>query len=863
MPRLLPFAAIAIAGLAAGARAQTATVSFAKDVQPILEASCWKCHGAAIQLSKLDLRTRQAALSGGVHGPAMTPGNAQTSKLYRMVSGLEKPAMPMDGSKLPPEQIETLKRWIEQGAVWDGATPSAVAGKSISNDLEGGTISDEARNFWAFQKPIRRAVPSTSKHPDDAFIRLTLHSKGLKAAPRADAATLVRRAYLDLVGLPPAPAEVAAFVNDKSPDAWEKLIDRLLASPHYGERWGRHWLDVARYADSNGYEHDYDRPNAWRYRDYVIQSFNNDKRWNVFLREQLAGDELENVTHETLTATGFLRNYAKVGYREKDNPEFRYEYLDDMIATIGRGILGVTVQCARCHNHKFDPILQKDYYRLQSSLFGYVEVDHPLTTKEEAAAYEKQLAEVTARANEIRNSIRTLEQPYRTVLLAEKYKRFPANVQAAIAVPEAERTPGQALLANQVIRTVSVAGADIDRVMSPEDLSRKKDLAAKLAAVEKERPKPIPVAMGITDGDYRFTPDGPGDEPAPGKGIKSEAVQGSFLHTGPGRYTPPPSYFLIRGDVHSRGSVMQPGFLTVATTGNPPTEIAPQHGRTSGRRRALAEWLVSPDNPLTARVIVNRIWSHHFGRGIVATLDNFGKMGELPTHPELLDWLAVEFVEQGWSVKQLHRLLMTSETYRASSQWTSEDNMRVDPQNKLVWRYQSRRLDAEIVRDSILAVSGGLRRDVGGPAVFPALPAEVLSQMSHGIWNKQKDGPEVWRRSVYIYRKRGLPFPLLETFDLPDQNISCAARAVSTVPTQALMLLNDEFVIRQAGLFAQRVEEAEPGDAARQIDLAYRLAVGRSPDAKELELAREFIAARGLAGLTHVLLNLNEFVYQR
>ncbi|HYP12838.1 MAG TPA: DUF1553 domain-containing protein, partial [Bryobacteraceae bacterium] len=404
---------------------------------------------------------------------------------------------------------------------------------------------------------------------------------------------------------------------------------------------------------------------------------------------------------------------------------------------------------------------------------------------------------------------------------------------------------------------------DIDRVLEPQDLARKKQLAAELAQVEKERPEPIPVAMGITDGDYRFTPDGPGDEPAPGKGIKSEAIEGSFLHTGPGRYTPPPSYFLIRGDVHSRGSQMQPGFLTVATVGNPPVEIAPAHGRTSGRRRALAEWLVSADNPLTARVIVNRIWSHHFGRGIVSSLDNFGKMGEPPTDPELLDWLALEFIDRGWSVKQMHRLLMTSQAYRMSSQWADQANLRTDPQNKLLWRFESRRLDAEVVRDSILVTSGALRRAIGGPPIFPALPTEVLSQMSHGIWRKQPDGSDVWRRSVYIYRKRGLPFPFLETFDLPDQNISCAARAVSTVPTQALMLLNDEFVIRQAGLFAQRVQEAEPNDTGRQIDLAYRLALGRSPDQKERSLAQEFVSSRGLAGFTHVLLNLNEFVYQR
>jgi hypothetical protein len=860
MPFHRTFAVAATTLMAATLACAQPSVSFSKDIQPIFEASCWKCHGAAIQLSKLDLRTREGALTGGVHGPSIAPGKAEASRLFRMVAGTEKPSMPMDG-KLTPEQVEMIRRWIDAGAPWD-ATVSA--GKVSTASLEGdGTVPAEARNYWAFRKPVRAPIPPIARHPVDAFLRRTLEQRGLKPAPQADAVTLVRRAYLDLIGLPPTPAEVADYVNDEAPDAWERLIDRLLASPHYGERWGRHWLDVARYADSNGFEHDFDRPNAWRYRDYVIRSFNRDTPWNVFLREQIAGDELDWVTNDSLIATGFLRNYAKVGFREKDNPEFRYEYLDDMIATIGRGVLGLTVQCARCHDHKFDPIPQKDYYRLQASLFSYVEVDHPLTTPEVAERYEKKLADVTARLNEVRTKIREVEQPYRETLLAEKYKKFPPNVQEAIATPEAQRTPGQVLLANQVIRTVGVGSAEIDRIIKPEDLARKKELLALQASIEKERPAPIPMAMGITDGDYRFTPDGPGDEPAPGKGVRSEVTEGSFLHRGPGSYKAPPSYFLIRGDIQSRGSLMQPGFLSVATYNDPPTAIPPASGRTSGRRRALAEWIVSPDNPLTARVIVNRIWHHHFSRGIVSALDNFGKMGEPPTHPELLDWLALEFIDRGWSVKQMHRLLMTSEAYRMSSQFTDPGNMQKDAANRYLWRFQARRLEAEIVRDAILATSGGLNREMGGHPVFPALQPEVLDQMTHGIWNKEADGPKVWRRSVYIYRKRGLPFPMLESFDLPDQNISCGMRGVSTVPTQALMLLNDEFVLRQADLFAQRVREAAPDDGDRQIDLTYRIAISRAPTAEEREIAREYLKSHGLRGFAHVMLNLNEFVYLR
>ena len=843
------------------ASAAAGSVSFSKDIQPILQNSCWKCHGASVQLSKLDLRTREAALKGGDKGPAVIPGKAEESRLYRLVSGIEKPAMPMDG-KLTAEQVAAIKDWIDQGAVWD-ATAAAAAGAPVSGPSEDMPITPAMRKYWAFQQPAHHPVPPGHRHPIDAFIGAALQQKGLKPAPRADKTTLARRAYLDLIGLPPTPAQVAEFVNDQSPDAWGKLIDHLLASPQYGERWGRHWLDVARYADSNGFEHDFDRPNAWRYRDYVIRSFNKDTPYNVFLQEQLAGDELDWVTTDSLIATGFLRSYAKVGFREKDNPEFRYEYLDDMIATIGRGILGLTVQCARCHNHKFDPIAQKDYYKLQASLFGYVEVDLPLLPPAQARAYVEKTAELDARIRTLQQQIKTMEEPYRAQLLPPKIKRFPENVQLAVRTPEAQRTPGQVLLANQIIRTVNVSPAEIEAVMSPADLEKKKQLQAQVKEIEKERPKPLPATMSVTDGDYRFTPDGPGDEPAPGKGIKQEAVEGSFLHTGAGRYQVPPSYFLIRGDVNSRGSLMKPGFVSVITEGNPPVEIPPADGHTSGRRRALAEWLTSPENPLTARVAVNRIWHHHFGRGIVATLDNFGKMGEKPTHPELLDWLALEFERRGWSYKQMHRLIMTSDAYQRASRFNDEDDLAKDPDNSYLWRFRLQRLDAEEVRDAILAVSGTLNPEMYGKPVFPKLQDEILASMDKGIWLREPDGPKVWRRSVYVYRKRGLPFPMFEAFDLPDQNLSCGRRNVSTVPTQALMLMNDDWVLRQAKYFADRVAEAAKNDPGREVDLAYELALSRKPETEERAAALDVVTKHKLVDLTHVLLNLNEFLYER
>jgi hypothetical protein len=478
-------------------------------------------------------------------------------------------------------------------------------------------------------------------------------------------------------------------------------------------------------------------------------------------------------------------------------------------------------------------------------------------------AYEKKTAEIDSQITSLRQAIRGIEEPYRRRLAQEKYKTYPTNVQRAIAIPEDRRTPGETLLAAQVIRTTSVSSAEVDRIMVATDLTRKRELDGRIRALESGRPKALPSASIVTDGDYRFAPDGPGDEPAPGKGVKREATEGSFLFQGPGRYQPPPSYFLVRGDPDSRGSLMRPGFIGVITYGNPPVEDPPAHGRTSGRRRALAEWLGSPENPLTARVIVNRIWSHHFGKGIVASLDNFGKMGQPPTHPELLDWLAMQFMERGWSVKQMHRLIMSSEAYRMSSQHEDSAAGEKDPEDRYLWRYPIQRLDAEIVRDAIMAVSGALDLKMGGPPVFPHIPSEILASMSGGIWKREEDGPQSWRRSVYVYRKRGLVFPMFEVFDLPDQNTSCGRRNVSTVPTQALTLMNDAFVVRQAKLFADRVKEAAPGDSARQVDLAYRIALSRPPRQDEAALAADFLRRRTLADFTHVLLNLNEFLYVR
>ncbi len=874
----------AVVGVAATASAQNEPITFTDHIRPIMERSCWNCHGEAAQLSDLDLSSREGALEGGAKGPAIVPGRAEDSRLFRMMAGLDQPFMPMSGDPASAAELAAVRTWIDEGAHWDteAVTSAADALAALENDA----LPPGAREYWAFQHPRQAPVPASREfdHPVDRFLEATRKGAGLTAAPRADRPTLLRRAYLDLIGLPPTPAQIEEFLADTERGAWERLIDKLLDSPHYGERWGRHWMDVARYADTDGFEQDYVRPNAWRYRDYVIDAFNDDKPYNQFLREQIAGDELDFVTDETRIATGFLRSGPRVNFREKDNPERRHDYLDDVLATIGRGVLGMTVHCARCHDHKFDPILQKDYYSMQASIFGYVEIDYPLLDRDEADAYFAAMRAIDGRQQPLRDEVDAIETPYREELRAKMIReRFPENVQAAAFKPEAERTPGEQLLAAQVL-TINPPRAQVAAALTPEDKARVDEMNARIAALEDQRPPTPAMAHVVTDGDYRFAPDGPGDDVIGCPECRTPPdVEGTYLYEeGGSAYEAPPNYFLIRGDPFSPGSAMSPGFLTAATYGNPPTEIPRPDGRTSGRRLALAEWIASRDNPLTARVMVNRIWHHHFGRGIVRTLDNLGRMGDAPTHPELLDWLAVEFMDRGWSIKEMHRLLMTSEAYRMASSFPHEANADADPENNLLWRYRPQRIEAEILRDAIMTVSGGMDLTVGGPAVFPHIPADILFQSdgkgfwcgspppgrritapSTGIWCEEPDRPEVWRRSVYVFRRRSLGFPFFDTFDLPDQNQTAAARNVSTVSTQALTLMNNPFVLNQAELFAERLEREAPGDLDAQIDLAYLIALTRKPSDTEREIARGLATGQSLVDFTHVMMNLNEFLYLR
>ena len=452
--------------------------------------------------------------------------------------------------------------------------------------------------------------------------------------------------------------------------------------------------------------------------------------------------------------------------------------------------------------------------------------------------------------------------------LEQVRSRYPENVIRAVEKPAAGRTPGEALLATQVLESaITIPAEAIDKSMSPDDLARKKALNARIATINAEKPRTAPMAHIVTDGDWRATGPGAGDGTRGACPACEEEYKGAgkFLELGPGQghYVTPPSFFLVRGDPDRKAFRTEPGFLSVLTTGAPATTLPPADGRTSGRRLALATWLTSPDNPLTARVIVNRIWHHHFGRGIVSTLDNFGKMGEQPSNQALLDWLTVEFVKHGWSIKSMHRLIMTSDAYQMSSEFHDAKSAANDPDNRHLWHARTTRLEGEVIRDSIMSVAGTLDPAMGGPPIFPHVEEALLKALDRGTWRDTPDGPKVWRRSVYIYAKRSLPFPMLHVFDLADMNVSFGARNVSTVPTQALTLMNDAFVQRQAQLLAARLAKEAGADTARQVDLGYRLALSREPTQKERALATGMIAAGSLEDFTNVLLNLTEFVYTR
>ena len=617
-------------------------------------------------------------------------------------------------------------------------------------------------------------------------------------------------------------------MDNDSKNAWESLVNRLLESPQYGERWGRHWLDLVHYADSGGYERDFDWPTMWRYRDYVIDAFNNDKPYNRFIREQIAGDEIAPDSADANIATGYLRMVLDNNIKDERT---RMDELDDNVATTAQTFLAVTVQCARCHNHKFDPIPQKDYYRMQAVFFSTKEIDYPLVSTEEVARYEAANRTITERQKPLRERLAEIDKPHREALFQIKLDILPAYYRTAWETPAGERSTAQRLNARQVEALYKqIERAEMVERMSEQELSEYKATELGIKELDESRPEKYPTARTVSEDDRE----------------------------------PLPSYFLHRGDPGSKGSRMNPGVLTVAARAEPQFSDAPAAAKTSWQRKHFADWIASPDNPLTARVMVNRIWQHHFGEGIVRTPSNFGKTGDRPSHPELLDWLAVEFVESGWSIKHMHRLMLTSEAYRMASRDMTE-NLAKDRTNVYLWRQSRNRHEVEVIRDQIMAVAGTLDRTVGGPAVRPYIDPTLFQSSTDRTWPGMAIGdPGSWRRSLYVFSKRSIRYPMFEAFDQPDMVSSCSRRTRSTVAPQALLLMNNAEVLLQAKYFAQRVALEAGYDAGAQIDRAFRLALSRPPTELERSKAEEFLRTTptGLVDLCQTLFNLNEFLYR-
>ena len=683
---------------------------------------------------------------------------------------------------------------------------------------ESGTFTAAQRNFWSL-KPVQKSpVPAVKdkswvKTPIDAFVLAKLEAKGIKPNPAVDKITLLRRATIDMTGLPPTPEEIDRFVNDKSPDAWEKVVDRLLASPAYGERWARHWLDVARYADSNGFKADETRPNMWRYRDYVINAFNSDKPYDRFVKEQTAGDELYPGDPDALAAMGFNRNWIDETNAAALYPR-RQETLDDMTTVTGVAFMGLTYGCARCHNHKFDPILQKDYYRLQAFFANTSFGDGPLPVKDPALRkkHEEQQALYDEKTRDIRAEMAKILEPLRAAQLVNGSKTFEPEVQAAITMDPAKRDPLQAMMFHTAEPRVS-----FDEEPNPRTLrslkgdagTRYADLKKQLAQFDSIKPEPLPQGQYMID-------------------ISATA---------------PKTYILRGGNPALKGDEVQPGFLSILDPSD--AVITPPAGLNStGHRSALAAWLTDPKNPLPARVMVNRIWTYNFGKGIVNTPGDFGMMGSRPTHPELLDYLASTFVENGWSMKKVNRMILLSNTYQQSSAYETA-SASADPDDNLLWRYPRHRLEAEAIRDSMLQVSGLLNPQMGGPGVFPPVPEGTITELSAtaaaGGWKTEKDPAQNNRRSVYIFVRRNLRYPMLQEFDSANTFESCDFRKPTVTPSQSLDLLNNDLVLQWAQAFAGRVLNDSGLTPKAQIDRAIRLAYGRTPTAEEEKLMSDFI----------------------
>ena len=974
-PLLLCFAL----GLQASANDDVAF--FRNEVKPVLEANCFGCHGGENERSEIKIRgglqliSRKGLLIGGEHGPAFDESEPTDSLILKALSyEHEDMEMPPRG-KLPDEQIALIHRWVEMGAPW---TPEDADRLVEIDDPHADIteVNEKTLSHWSYRPMERPEVPKVedqkwSDHPVDAFILSRLNNEKLRPNLPATRAALLRRASYDLTGLPPTLAEIRAFEQDTSRDAWEKQIERLLASPHYGEKWARHWLDIVRYAESNGFERDGEKPFVWRYRDWVVRAFNEDKPYTQFLTEQLAGDEMPGRSADSMIATGFHR-LMQWDDEPADKKQYPFDVLDDNLRITSEAFMGMTLGCARCHDHKADPIPQTDYYRFLAFFRGITPMVRgkasTATLKDtgDAGEYQAKFAKLVAEKEALSKRITEIEQEAVAAVRADRPKLaqrltknptsrwlvtdsrtqswewhyttndppenwsdvafraeqhhwqkapagfghsvpratastpwttntiwlqtsflledipkkvllhlyhdekielflngqpvlqregFVTNYQSIPAPDEFMRSlqTGRNVLAAKVTQTIGGQFFDLGlerdvltpsaivlehQAVTPARQKAYRQASARLAVIEKELQEP--------------------------QGIKALVVAEGGLK-------PPPTHLHIRGSAHAEGEEVVPGFPAIWGGENAKIEPLPDGINSSGRRLALARWLSRPDHPRTARVMVNRIWQHHFGRGLSPSPNDFGFLGTAPTHPELLDWLANEFVDRGWSIKEMHRLLMTSRSYQMAIT-PSDDGLANDPANDFFWRFNPRRLTAEEIRDSILTATGELNLQVGGPSVYVDLPAEVLATSSTkaGKWGTSPIAQQN-RRSIYVKLKRSLMPPMFADFDLTDVDNPCPVRFTTTVPTQALAMLHSDFSNSKSLRLAERLRLERPDDPKAQITHAFEILLTRPPTAEELAGSLAFLdtlqTEHGLDSETALnrfalaALNFNEFLF--
>ena len=805
LPRLSFLICLCCVGVQTGLANPVDIRHFEQEIRPLLIEACLECHGSKKQKGGLRLDSREAFIAGGDTGPVFDPANPADSLLLSAIryEDLEMPPK----EPLAKDQIQQLEKWILAGAPW----PSEA--RLVRSDQD--KISPQDREWWAFQPVRSPPLPDAdfaafARNPIDHFVNAKLAQKAIEPAPEASPSVLLRRASFTVIGLPPSAKETLQFQNDPRPDRWEQLIDRLLADPRYGEHWARYWLDLVRYSDSDGWNQDAFRPHIWRYRDYVINAFNGDKSYRDFVLEQLAGDEVPGDNPEALTATGFLR-LGIYEYNQRDARGHWNDIMNETTDVAGDVFLGMSMACARCHDHKFDPVLQKDYFRLRSFFEPLIwRDDLKAATQEEHRRHAEQMALWRNATQDIQERIDAILQPYHDKKWAFTVDKFPLDIQACFNKPIEERSSLDHQIAYLVARQFLEEGGGPLKNMSKEDKAKYEALKKELAQFDHLKPAPLPTLMAASDFEGSLSPTTIPDDP------EREPIS--------------------------------PGFLTVLSQDKPPLSLS-EADRGSGRRTALAQWIGGNDNPLTPRVIVNRIWQQHFGEGLVRTPNDFGHNGKLPTHPQLLDWLTKQFIDSGWQMKALHRLILTSATWKQSSQHPrAEEIQKIDPNDSLLWRFQVKRLRAEQIRDAMLAASGALDTRIGGPSR-----------------NENEPG-----RALYMKQFRNRNDTFLHAFDLGGGLKSVAVRNTTTTPTQSLIMINGEYVMKQARTMANRLIEQAPSSVSKLVEEAVQRTWGRPPTATEMQQALEFLGkpasmsaveSQLLTDFCHVLFNSNEFLY--